>query len=559
MHIKLCQYDTTVGDLSGNTQKIIASICQEDTSAEPTVIVLPELAVSGYPPLDLLDNHNFIQEQADYVQKIVEATRGSNNIVILGYIEPNTGVGRNLYNSALVIHDGARIYNYRKRLLPTYDVFDEARYFEPGKEMGLFNFRGKRIGLVICEDLWYKNKFYTTNPAQELFNANADIIISINASPSIVGKYEQKIKMISEISATYNLPIFYCNQVGGNDDIVFDGNSFVVNECGGLVAHASRYSEDTLSVSYEETLTFFSGHYQNISPRYFESDAQFFYEQAIKGIQSYVNKCGFKGVVIGSSGGIDSALCIALAADALGKENVIGITMPSQYSSEGSYEDSEILCDNFGVQLYNYQIKSTFNTMLTQFNEIFPEANPGLAEENLQARIRGQLLMTYSNRYGYLVLSTGNKSELSVGFCTIHGDMAGGLAPISDLYKLEVFAVSKYVNKLHGKEMIPQAIIDKEPSAELAPNQRDVDSLPPYPILDPLLKFYIEGEVLSEEEYLRCRDIVKENAQDAGRVLKLINRAEFKRRQAAITIKMHPKAFGYGRRIPIAQKWVESV
>lgn len=233
--------------------------------------------------------------------------------------------------------------------------------------------------------------------------------------------------------------------------------------------------------------------------------------------------------------------------------------MPFQYSSKGSYEDSKILCDNFDVVLYNYQIKDIYTAMLQQFNYLFPESIPGLAEENLQARIRGQILMTFSNRYGYLVLSTGNKSELSVGYCTIHGDMAGGLAPISDLYKMEVYAVSKYINKLHGKEMIPQVIIDKEPSAELAPNQRDVDSLPPYPILDALLKFFIEGEVLPKEEFMICEAVVKEHASDAARILKLINKAEFKRRQAAITIKMHQKAFGYGRRIPIAQKWIESV
>jgi NAD+ synthetase len=569
MIFKLCQINPIVGDLKDNSEKIISLIkaSTNESPTELTVLIFPELAVSGYPPLDLLDNSHFISKQLEYVNKIVQATQGP-NVVIFGYIEKNNGTGRNLYNSAIVCSGGKIIYNYRKRLLPTYDVFDEARYFESGKSMGFFNIKGKRVGLVICEDLWYDNKFYTINPAQELYNAHADMIISINASPSIVGKYRQKIEMVTSISKTYGLPIIYINQVGSTDDIVFDGNSFAVNENGVIVAHSERYNESILHVPVEalsrDTPIYCKGiplwDPISLNSSYsFESDAQFFYEQAIYGIQEYIKKCGFKGVVIGESGGIDSAVVTALAADALGGKRVAGITMPSQYSSKGSYEDSEILCDNFGVVLYNYQIKDIYTAMLQQFNYIFPKSIPGLAEENLQARIRGQILMTFSNRYGYLVLSTGNKSELSVGYCTIHGDMAGGLAPISDLYKMEVYAVAKYINKLHGKEMIPQVIIDKEPSAELAPNQRDVDSLPPYPVLDALLKFFIEGEVLPKAEFLMCGAVTKEYPLDAARILKLINKAEFKRRQAAITIKMHQKAFGYGRRIPIAQKWIESV
>ena len=555
MQIKLAQLDYTVGDLKGNTKKIIEVIGKEAQEKSSNIVIFSELAVSGYPPLDLLDIMSFIDAQLECVDQIIQSTKGNPALVILGYIEKNPGAGRNLFNSVLVCQNGVVIYNYRKRLLPTYDIFDEARYFEPGTGMGLFCFKEKRIGLVICEDLWFRNKFYTINPAQELFNANADMIISINASPSIVGKYTKKMDMVAGISKAYGLPIVYCNQTGGNDDIVFDGNSFIMNERGVLVAHADRYNEEVLSVPVEALQPHAPGFAQGIPLRVFDSEAQFFYEQAVCGIRSYIKKCGFKGVVIGESGGIDSAVVTALAADALGGENVVGITMPSQYSSEGSYKDSETLCKNFGVTFYTYSIKEAFDVLLTQLNNVFPEAKPGLAEENLQARIRGQLLMTFSNRYGYLVLSTGNKSELSTGFCTYGGDMMGGLAPISDEYKMEVYAVAKYINELHGKEMIPQVIIDKEPSAELAPNQRDVDSLPPYPILDAILKYIIEGDVLSKVEFEHCKSIFDQHPEQTEKILKLISRAEFKRRQAAITIKMHEKAFGYGRRIPVAQKW----
>lgn len=555
MQIKLAQLDYTVGDLKGNTKKIIEVIGKEAQEKSSNIVIFSELAVSGYPPLDLLDIMSFIDAQLECVDQIIQSTKGNPALVILGYIEKNPGAGRNLFNSVLVCQNGVVIYNYRKRLLPTYDIFDEARYFEPGTGMGLFCFKEKRIGLVICEDLWFRNKFYTINPAQELFNANADMIISINASPSIVGKYTKKMDMVAGISKAYGLPIVYCNQTGGNDDIVFDGNSFIMNERGVLVAHADRYNEEVLSVPVEALQPHAPGFAQGIPLRVFDSEAQFFYEQAVCGIRSYIKKCGFKGVVIGESGGIDSAVVTALAADTLGGENVVGITMPSQYSSEGSYKDSETLCKNFGVTFYTYSIKEAFDVLLTQLNNVFPEAKPGLAEENLQARIRGQLLMTFSNRYGYLVLSTGNKSELSTGFCTYGGDMMGGLAPISDEYKMEVYAVAKYINELHGKEMIPQVIIDKEPSAELAPNQRDVDSLPPYPILDAILKYIIEGDVLSKVEFEHCKSIFDQHPEQTEKILKLISRAEFKRRQAAITIKMHEKAFGYGRRIPVAQKW----
>jgi NAD+ synthetase len=556
MVFNLCQIDTVVGDFKHNTEAILNCVLKNKSHDQNQIYIFPELTLIGYPPLDLLDNHFFIEEQSKYIREILNSTEQCQSLIIFGYAEKNEGVGKRLFNSAVVCHQGKIIYNYRKRLLPTYDVFDEARYFEPGKKTGLFHFKNKRIGLVICEDLWFDDKIYTVNVAEELFLAKADFIISMNASPSVVGKYQQKVDMIKTISKKYCMPIIYVNQVGGNDDIVFDGNSFVTNKRGIVIEHANKFEEHTISVS-EDNLDYhvFGIPLTGVAIDNFVDDAQFFYQQAICGIRSYITKCGFNGVVIGESGGIDSAVVTALAVDAIGSDKVVAITMPSQYSSEGSYKDSEILCKNLGVKIFTYQIKEAFDTILNNFNGVFDKADEGLMEENLQARIRGQLLMSFSNRYGHLVLSTGNKSEMSVGYCTVGGDMMGGLAPISDLYKMEVYAVAKYINKLKGKETIPQVIIDKEPSAELAPNQKDVDSLPPYPILDTILKLFIEGDVLSNEERFKCEEIVRSNYGYVDKVLRLVRKAEFKRRQSAITIKMHQKAFGYGRRIPIAQKW----
>lgn len=554
MNYVMFQHDYVVGDLKGNTAKIIGAINQYKDAKSTDILVFSELAVSGYPPLDLLDKSQFINDQLDHVDQIVKSTEDNPCLVIFGYIEKNPGPGKSLFNSVMVCRKGKKLYNYRKRLLPTYDIFDEARYFEPGKGPGLFSFKDMRIGLVICEDLWYENKIYDLNPAQELFNLNAAVIISINASPSIIGKYADRTGMICGISKLYNLPIVYCNCTGGNDDIVFDGNSFITNERGLVVAYGDKFTESTTVLPIEATGRHAFGYQNGINPNPFPTPSQFFVEQAVCGIRSYITKCGFDGVVIGESGGIDSAVVTALAKLALGPERVFGITMPSQYSSEGSYKDSEALCDNLGVKLYTYPIKAIFDLMIEQFNGVFPEKAPGLMEENLQARIRGQLLMSFSNRYNCLVLSTGNKSELSVGYCTVGGDMMGGLAPISDCYKMEVYGMGNYFNEIHANG-IPQAIIDKAPSAELAPNQKDTDSLPPYPKLDAILKILIEGDVLPPEEYLAYKEIYDLDPAAVTKIKGLMRRAEFKRRLAPITIKMHRKAFGYGRRVPVAQKW----
>lgn len=562
MIITLAQLNFTVGDLPGNFKQIIDVMCGTKVHDRDRVIygkefndliVFPELSITGYPPLDLVDNSSFITAQLQTLDYILQETSDVHCPFVLGYIEPNGGPGKGLYNSAAVCHRGEIIYNYRKRLLPTYDVFDEARYFEPGKEMGLFTLYGKRIGILICEDLWHQNKLYTLNPIKELYNAQADIILSLNASPSIVGKHEYRKEMVTSLSKQYCMPIFYVNTVGGNDDIVFDGNSFVVDDSGNICGHTKRFEASTLSIEYYPDKRLSVD--QEYNEGTYKSKAQFFYEQAVFGIREYVRKCGFKGVVIGESGGIDSAVVTALAVAALGKDNVVGITMPSQYSSTGSYEDSQVLCDNLGVHLHTFSIKSSFDSIMDQFNKEFDTAPAGVTEQNLQARIRGQILMAFSNRYGNMVLSTGNKSEVSVGYSTLYGDACGGMAPISDLYKMEVYAVAKYINELAGTTVIPQVIIDKEPSAELAPGQKDTDNLPPYPILDAILKLNIEGELLGEEDRAECQKVVDSNPEYAEKTLRLMTGAEFKRRQAAIGIKMHQKAFGYGRRVPIAQKW----
>jgi NAD+ synthetase len=554
MKIVSCQIDTTVGDFIGNAKKVVDYVKRQDEGV--AIYVFPELTIPGYPPLDLVDNSHFVNDQLEAVKWLLNETKNINAPIIIGYIEKNLGHGRRNFNAAAVCLRGEIIYKYYKRLLPTYDVYDESRYFEPGTKPGVFQYRGTRIGIVICEDLWYDNSLYTINPAEDIFNANVEFLISINSSPSVVKKLSEKVRMICKISKQYALPIVYVNQVCGNDDIVFDGNSFATNKRGAIVSVSKDFEEDRVVIDASSFA--FHAHglpHEGLEHSPYASDAQFYFKQIVCGIQSYVTKCGFKGVAIGESGGIDSAVVSAVAKQALGAEKVMGCTMPSEYSSVGSYADSEILCRNLGIPFHTLPIKGMYETILAGFNECFgtPE-KIGVAEENLQARIRGMLLMTYSNRFGYLVLSTGNKSELSVGYCTMYGDMCGGLSPISDLPKMKVYELAAYYNSLYPNA-IPQAIIDKAPSAELAPGQKDTDSLPPYPVLDALLELFIEGEWLDKEDYCKYKIIADQHPEAVEKICKLIKGAEFKRRQASLGIKLHRKAFGFGRRIPIAQSW----
>ena len=565
MDIITAQLNYTVGDLVGNANKIIEAVhkktkyYERDSLTCEAVMVFSELCISGYPPLDLLDSKEFIREQEEALNHILKETAASPLTFVVGFIEENKDIGKPLRNALAVCRGGDIIFKYYKRLLPTYDIFDEDRYFEPGAKSPVFNLYGIRVGFAICEDLWPTQR-YRVNPVEQLYQNNAEIVISINASPSIAGKHEQRLDLIKGFSDKYNMPIVYVNQVGGNDDIVFDGNSFVMHK-GRVLYHSPSFEEDAKFVrvvkspggvmlgapivyKYEVPR---SNAYLNRScvSFYLQEDAEFFARQAVLGIHDYIKKSGFKKVVIGESGGIDSAVTTAIAAIAIGPENVIAVTMPSQYSSEGSVNDSQELCDKFGVGLLNIPIKEQFEAFMKVFGEKYSEVESGgVTEQNVQARIRGQILMAISNRENALVLSTGNKSELSVGYCTIYGDMCGGINPIADCYKMEVYAIGKYLG-------VPDSIMDKAPSAELAPGQMDTDSLPPYPILDNALRCLIEGEQRS----LDLGVALSKHGWSLEKIYYMLRNNEFKRRQAAVGIKMHKKAFGFGRRYPIINKF----
>lgn len=580
MKLVLAQIDFTVGDLEGNTQKILRTIQEQspdpvESNVETVCIAFPELALCGYPPLDLLDDPSFIKRQRDALREVSRATARLNHVyVFLGYVEENTGPGKALHNSVAVCHNGQVIYNYRKRLLPTYDVFDEDRYFEPGKEPGIVTIEGWRIGLLVCEDIWVTDR-YTADPPADLRKTQPDVILSLNASPSTVDKLEARIARTEEIVRQQAAPLFYLNQVGGNDELVFDGNSFVSSEWG----EDYRVETHVTDGAFREGIyTFrlnkmFSPHrglhtswhvvwdmrrkspLTRIDKDHIERDlGAFLFNQAVCGVRDYMRKCGFKKVVIGSSGGIDSAVTMAVAVEAVGAENVIAITMPSEYSSAGSVFDSKVLCAALGIENFKtIPIKDQYQNFMGIFNEHMGDEEIGVTEQNIQARIRGQILMAVSNRTGALVLSTGNKSELSVGYCTIYGDMCGGLAPISDCYKMEVYEIARYVNRKAQREVIPMSIIDKAPSAELAPGQKDTDNLPPYEILDYVLKYLIEGYV-SVNLHVDMKRAPKKTQALLEKIHGMLMRTEFKRRQAAIGLKMHDKAFGQGRRYPIASK-----
>lgn len=574
LKIHAAQTNFTVGALEENADKIISIVRGIDSPTCKDVVVFPELSISGYPPLDLLDSYSFYLSQQDQVKRVIKETKDFPGLIIFGILEANKGNGKLLHNSAIVVKNEEVIYTYKKRLLPTYDVFDEARYFEPGDKPGYFAYEGYRIGLLICEDLWYDEKNYKDDPARDLFEANVDLIISTNASPSVLYKRERREKLVYETAQKYEIPILYLNQVGANDSIVFDGGSFIADEYGIIVKRAPSYEETIFEVWIDNGRVLLDKNivaeaknkgikdYGNIhNLNHIEmSEGEFFYQQVKIGIRDYFDKLGcFKGIVIGSSGGIDSAVALAMAADAIGPEKVFAITMPSQYSSDGSVTDSEKLCSNLGIELRYLPIKDMYNAIYKPFHKLFGEESNELisvTEQNIQARIRGLLLMAFSNQFGHLLVSTGNKSEMSVGYCTLYGDMNGGLAPLSDLYKMEVYELARYYNQLHNKELIPQAIIDKAPSAELAPGQEDTDSLPPYPLLDARLKVFLEGEKAYGEKFYEILKTQNEmSASDYHQIDHMVMKNEFKRKQAPITIKIHEKAFGIGRRVPIVHKW----
>lgn len=576
--LTIAQINPTVGDIEGNTQKIIAAgrAAHERTIIGPQqatahVVVFPELAVTGYYPGDLFDEPDFMPRVVQGLEYIRQASRELPNLCwVVGAPVAHGKPGKGLHNALLVYQAGELRLEYYKQLLPTYNVFDEQRHFDAGPDVArVLRIGATQVGFLICEDGWNDGEEdYLVNPFNRLRDAAPDLVISINASPSSVGRRETRHQVFAAASKRNGLPILYVNQVGGQDSIVYDGASFAVEPEGGVVFEAKRFEEDlaTLTFNYDTTATAhgrFAG-LGGVGLPVVSSEGlstnEFYRRQIVLGLRDYARRCGFSCAVVGSSGGIDSALTLALAAQALGNTNVIGITMPSRYSSSGSVDDSVALCRNLDVPLLTHPIRDLVQAYSGAFESSFGPPLQGLPLENLQARIRGTVLMEYSNHFGHLLLTTGNKSEVSVGYCTLYGDINGGLGLIGDLYKTEVFSLSAYLNEAAGTELIPLSILTKPPSAELAPGQKDTDSLPPYEVLDEVLKVLIEGKRLAAWERRRAYTLFEDLAQSIDgnalitRVRRMIARSEYKRRQAPPIIRVRSRAFGVGRQVPIAAK-----
>jgi NAD+ synthetase len=548
MRIALAQINPTVGDIAGNCRKIVEYVGRARAeSAE--VVVFPELAIVGYPPKDLLLKPGFIDDNLRALTLIASRVKGID--VIVGYADRNPDpVGRPLYNAVALLRDGQVFSRHFKTLLPTYDVFDESRYFEPGPDTATANLiqvGGTLVGVSICEDLWnderlIDRRLYHSNPLANLSSRGSQVLINASASPFVVDKHQFRRELFSSQVKQFKQPLVYVNQVGGNDELVFDGNSCVFDAQGNVIAQAKEFVEDLLVVDLP-------AHAGNRLEQH-SGGVESIYHALVLGLKDYVRKCGFKSVVLGLSGGIDSALTAALAVDALGKENVVGVAMPSRYSSGHSVDDAAALARSLGITLHTIPIKPVHDAYEQSLADVFAGTEPGLAEENLQARVRGALLMAMSNKFGHLLLTTGNKSELAVGYCTLYGDMCGGLAVISDVPKDAVYEMSEWINARRGREIIPKNTIAKPPSAELRPNQTDQDSLPPYPILDAVLYRYVELEEGAQQIIDQGFD-----PDTVLRIIKLIDRSEYKRRQAAPGLKVTSRAFGFGRRMPIAQNY----
>lgn len=563
LKLTVAQLNYTIGDIEGNVEKMIGA-AQKAWSSGSELVVFSELSLTGYYPADLLDEPHFMERVARGLEALQQASRQLRGLHwVIGAPEPKSGPGKKLHNALLVLKGGEVVLRYAKQLLPTYNIFDERRHFEPGPDVAkVLRIGPTQIGFLICEDGWNdEGGDYLVNPFQRMRDAAPDLVVSINASPSNIGKREQRHRIFSAASRRHGLPILYVNQIGGHDQIVYDGASFAVQPDQGVVYEAQRFTEDVATLAFSEGRFFTAGggELPSVSAEGLPTMA-FYRAQIVLGLRDYARRCGFRQAVVGSSGGIDSALTLALAVEAMGAENVVAVTMPSRYSSAGSVDDSVTLCRNLGIELHTHPIAETVAVYAQQFETSFGTPLRGLALENLQARVRGTVLMEYSNSFGHLLLTTGNKSEISVGYCTLYGDTNGGLGLIGDLYKTEVFALSRHLNEAAGRELIPQAIIDKEPSAELAPDQKDTDSLPPYPVLDEVLKVLIEGERLAHWEHEQAvRFVAQLTQREEGlalveRVRRMIARNEYKRRQAPPILRVRARAFGTGRQMPIAAK-----
>ena len=542
MNIAISQINTTVGDFDGNSDKIVDAWRHAD-EAGAELLVLPELALCGYPPRDLLAKPAFLRQNQVALDRL--AKRGGRAVAVVGYASVNeTNSGRPARNSAAVLRDGQVAALRHKTLLPTYDVFDEDRYFEPATDNTPVEILGKKIGITICEDIWNDEVFlndrrYGRSPTDELTGGGAELLLNLSASPWSLGKEHSRHVLLSQLSTKAGCPVVYCNLVGGNDELVFDGGSQYYNGHGVLGASGAMFAEDLLLVDTE-----------TIVPKSSDTsgDDEKIHKALSLGVRDYLHKCGFASAVIGLSGGIDSAVTAAVAVDALGAENVRGVAMPSQYSSQGSLEDAEHLANALGIQYDVVPIEPVFEQLKSQLREIFEGLNEDTAEENMQARIRGNILMSMSNKFSSLLLTTGNKSELAVGYCTLYGDMCGGLAVISDLPKTKVYSLAKWINR--DREIIPESTLTKPPSAELRPGQVDQDSLPPYDMLDSILEAYVVDGQDAEAIIASGHD-----KATVERIIRLINLNEYKRRQAAPGIKITSKAFGVGRRIPVAKRF----
>jgi NAD+ synthase (glutamine-hydrolysing) len=559
MVISLVQMNSTIGDFDGNVKKIADLVRKvlSRGSVRPDLIIFPELAICGYPPMDLLDQDSFVEGTLSALRYLQKELLQSIAVGV-GYVDRNrSGSGRALVNAYSVIRDGKIIFTQEKTLLPTYDVFDEARYFEPSKARKVFEYGSERIGFAICEDFWWEappsaDLRYAIDPVKDLLDEGIDLLLVPSASPFIAGKLKTRLSLAHSTARQGRIPVLYCNAVGANDSLVFDGRSFAVKPDGSLISMCG-WEEAFISIDTKELAEVGNdGSCESNSPN--QDSIEEIHQAIIVGIRDYLKKSGFSKACLGLSGGIDSALVAILAAEAIGAENLTCITMPSRFSSQGSVDDSIELCRRSKIRLERLSIEAPFSSFLDLMAVPFAGKAFDLAEENLQARIRGNILMTWSNKFNALLLTTGNKSEIAAGYCTLYGDMCGAIAPIGDLYKTEVYALSKHLNALAAQRgdpvPIPLPIIEKAPSAELRLDQKDQDSLPEYELLDSILKKYIEENLGFGEIVAQGYDpkIVRE-------VLKMTARAEYKRRQAAPVIKVSKRAFGIGRRLPLA-RWI---
>ncbi len=543
MKIGALQLNSAIGDYGANRQKLLAAY-EKACKMGAEFVVAPELFLCGYPPRDLLLRHDFIEANLATLAELAKAI--GDVPLCVGYVDKNTvRPGRPLHNSAAILKDGKVVWRQHKSLLPTYDVFDEDRYFEPAKSTAPFQFNDRKLGITICEDIWndedfWPERLYRRDPVKELMTQGADLILNISASPWHAGKEQTRLVMLQRVAHDERVPLVHVNLVGANDELIFDGHSVALNRKGEPIAQGKAFAEDVFVVDVD-------GDAPALKVVWPVREQQLFAALSL-GIRDYVQKCGFKSVVIGLSGGIDSALTAVLAVDALGADKVMGVSMPARYSSSGSLTDAELLAKNLGIRYEVLPIEPVFQGVEKQLARVFAGTKPNEAEENVQSRLRGVTLMALSNKFGSLVLTTGNKSEMAVGYCTLYGDMCGALAVIADVFKTDIYKIARWVNR--GRVIIPTNSIAKPPSAELRPNQTDQDSLPEYETLDAILQAYVV-EHLSKDEIVELGF----NTSVVNDVINKVTFSEYKRRQAAPGLKVSPRAFGIGRRIPIAQQF----